>query len=70
MFINKINYESSEKNMASGQKGLGDSEQAESKDKKDIGFEKENVEKNNTEYEFPPIDLLQKSEVPNNQKNA
>lgn len=65
-FINKINYENSEKNMASGQKSLGDSEQTESKDKNDIGFERENVEKKNTEYEFPPIDLLQKSEVPNN----
>ncbi len=36
------------------------------KDKNNFSVEKEETEKKNVEYKFPPIDLLQKSEMPSN----
>ena len=57
-FINKINSE----NEVSKKSAVP----PDSKDKNDFSIEKTDTEKKNVEYKFPPIDLLQKSDVPNN----
>lgn len=57
-FINKINSE----NEVTKKSGMP----PENKDKDDFSVAKSDIEKRNVEYKFPPIDLLQKSDVPNN----
>lgn len=61
-FINKFNSE----NMGKAANPENDVPKKADADKSEFSVEKGDNEKKNIEYKFPPIDLLQKSEVPKN----